>query len=158
TGKKVPLGPRARNNIRNSVVTLFQYARARGHLPKQERTEAELVARAKDRGGEIGILKPQELAKLLKHASTEPTLYLALGALTGLRSAELIRLEWSDINFERGHLIVGKEKSKTATRRLVPIQPNLAQWLAPYKGCSGKVFVSEHAADRTIAFAKEYVK
>jgi integrase len=157
-GKNVPLGPRARNNIRNSVVTLFQFARARGHLPKDQRTEAEHVARAKDRGGTIGILKPQELAKLLKNADAEATLYLALGAFTGLRSAELIRLEWNDINFERGHVIVAKEKSKTATRRLVPIQPNLAQWLARYKGCTGKVFVSEHAADRTIAFAKEHVK
>jgi integrase len=157
-GKTVPLGPRARNNRRMSIVTLFQFARVRGYLPKDQRTEAEHVARAKDRGGEIGILKPQELAKLMKKGDAEAALYLALGAFTGLRSAELIRLEWSDINFERGHLIVAKGKSKTATRRLVPIQPNLTHWLALYRGQTGRVFVSEHAADRTIAFAKEHVK
>jgi integrase len=74
-----------------------------------------------------------------------------------MRSAELIRLEWSDINFERGYIIVAKEKAKTATRRLVPIQPNLIKWLAPYRGRAGRVFVSEHAADRTIAFANRHV-
>jgi len=154
----LPVGPRARNNIRNSIVALFQYARAHGYLPKDQRTEAEHVGRAKDRGGKIEILRPKELYRLLKKADAEAMLYLALGAFTGLRSAELIRLEWHDINFDRGHIIVGKEKSKTATRRLVPIQPNLMQWLSPYRGMTGRVFVSEHAADRTIAFAKQHVK
>jgi integrase len=152
------IGPRARNNIRMSIVTLFQYARAHGYLPKDQRTEAEHVARAKDRGGEIEILKPKELASLLASADAEAALYLSLGAFTSLRSAELIRLEWQDVNFDRGHIIVGKEKSKTATRRLVPIHPNLMQWLAPYRGFSGRVFTSEHAVDRTIQFAKSILK
>ena len=151
------VGARARNNIRMSIITLFQHARKHGYLPRDQRTEAEHVALAKQRGGEIGILKPQELAKLFANADEEATLYLALGAFTGIRSAELIRLHWSDINFERGHIIVGKEKSKTATRRLVPIQPNLAQWLAPYRGGRGRVFASGHAVDRTIAFAKQHM-
>jgi integrase len=151
------VGARARNNIRMSIVTLFQFARRHGHLLKDQRTEAEQVGRAKDRGGKIGILKPQDLAKLLNKADAEATLYLSVGAFTGLRSAELLRLEWQDVNFERGHIIVAKEKSKTATRRLVPISPNLMKWLAPYRGRTGKIFVSEHAADRTIAFAKQHV-
>jgi len=152
------VGARARNNIRASVVALFQYARAHGYLPKDQRTEAEHVGRAKDRGGKIEILAPKDLDQLLRKADAEAVLYLALGAFTGLRSAELIRLEWHDLNLGRGHIIVGKEKSKTATRRLVPIQPNLTQWLARYRGLTGRVFSSEHAADRTIAFAKKHVK
>lgn len=152
------VGPRARNNIRMSIVTLFEYARRHGYLPKEQRTEAEHVGRAKIRGGKIGILRPQELAKLLKKADPEAALYLSVAAFSGLRSAELIRLEWEDFNFERGHMIVAPEKSKTASRRLVPILPNLAQWLVPYRGRTGRVFKSEHAADRTIAFAKAHVK
>lgn len=152
------VGPRARNNIRMSIVTLFEYARRHGYLPKHQHTEAEDIPRAKERGGEIGILRPKELSKILAKAEGEARLFLALGAFTGLRTAELIRLEWQDVNFDRGHIIVGKEKSKTATRRLVPIQPNLMQWLAPYRGFTGRVFSSEHAADRTIAFAKKHTK
>ena len=37
---------------------------------------------------------------------------------------------------------------------MVSIQPSLAQWLAPYRGATGPVFPSEHAADRAIAQAK----
>jgi hypothetical protein len=65
------VGPRARNNIRMSVITFFQYACKHGYLPKDHRTEAEHVARAKERGGNIGILRPQELTKLLKKADRD---------------------------------------------------------------------------------------
>jgi integrase len=147
-------GPRTRNNIRHSIITLFNFAKARGYLPKMMATEADHVAKAKDRGGEIGFLRPEQLGDLLGAGDEEAKLYLAIGAFTGLRQAELIRLEWEDVNFARGHIQVGKGKSKTATRRLVPIQPNLATWLAPYRTKSGLIFASEHAADRTIAQAK----
>jgi integrase len=149
------LGPRSRNNIRQCIVTLFRFARARGYLPKGQPTEAEDIAKAKDRGGEIGILTPKQLADLLEAADQEAKLYFVLGAFSGLRSAELIRLEWQDVNFARGHVHVGKTKAKTATRRLVTIQPNLIQWLAPYRGRTGVVFSSEHSAIRALAYAKK---
>src|SRR5262249_47677469 len=76
------VGPRARNNIRMSIITLFQYARKHGYLPKDQRTEAEQVARAKDRGGTIGILKPQKHATLLKQAEQEVALYPSVVAST----------------------------------------------------------------------------
>ena len=168
------IGARARNNIRMSIITLFHFARSRGYLPKGQSTEAEEVSKAKDRGGKIGILSPKQLADLLsapnkadddelkedgdpKITSQEAKLYFAIGAFTGLRSAELIRLEWDDVNFARGHIQVGKGKAKTATRRLVPIQSNLMQWLSPYRGQTGLVFASEHAASRSIAEAKNII-
>ena len=108
-------------------------------------------------GGAIGILTPRQLADLLAASNEEAKLYFAIGAFTGLRSAELIRLEWEDVNFARGHLQVAKDKAKTATRRLVPIQQNLMQWLSPQRASTGLVFSSEHAADRVIAQAKHII-
>lgn len=153
--RRTKRGPRTRNNIRLSIVTLFNFAKARGYLSKALPTEADHVAKAKDRGGEIGIFRPEQLAELLNAGDEEAKLYLAIGAFTGLRSAELIRLEWEDVNFARGHIQVAKSKSKTATRRLVSIQANLLPWIASYRGRSGRVFASEHAAARAIACAKE---
>jgi integrase len=152
------VGARSRNNIRASIVNLFEYGRRHGYLPKDSHTEAEDVPRAKDRGGEIGILRPQELASLLRKADEEATLWLVLGAFAGLRTAEMFRLEWQDVDFERGHIIVGKDKSKTATRRIIPLPSNLVQWLAPYRGRTGQVFASNHVPDRVIGFAKQYVR
>jgi integrase len=83
----------------------------------------------------------------------EAKLYLAIGAFSGLRSAELIRLDWEEIKIDRGILEVAKRKAKTATRRLVPLQSNLVEWLTPYSA-TGRVFSSERAAGRAIEQAK----
>jgi integrase len=149
------IGPRARNNLRMSIVTMFHWARAQGYLPKGQPTEADDVARAKDRGGKIEIFRPKQMASIMKSAPPEYALYFALGGFAGLRRAEIERLEWQDFNFERGHITVAAHKAKTATRRLVPIQPNLMQWLAPYRARRGPLFKSRRGTDAAIAFAKE---
>ena len=148
------VGPRSRNNVRQAIVTLFNFARRRGYLPKGETTEAADVETVRDHDGEIAILTPAQLTKLLRKAKPDYQLYFALAAFTGIRSAELLRLEWSEINLEKGHIEVKARKAKTATRRLVPIQPNLAKWLAPYRGRKGKLFQSRRTVDSAIKFAK----
>jgi len=148
------VGPRSYNNVRQAVVTLFNFARRRGYLAKGETTEAADVETVRDNEGEIAILTPAELSKLLRKSKPLYQLYFALAAFTGIRSAELLRLEWSEINFEKGHIEVKAGKAKTATRRLVPIQPNLAKWLEPYRGSKGKLFQSRRTVDSAIKFGK----
>ena len=148
------VGPRSYNNVRQSVVTLFNFARRRGYLAKGETTEAADVETVRDDEGEIAILTPDELAKLLRESKPLYQLYFALAAFTGIRSAELLRLEWNEINLEKGHIEVKARKAKTATRRLVPIQSNLAKWLEPYRGSKGNLFKSRRTVDSAIKFAK----
>ena len=153
--KSIGLGARSRNNIRTSLVTLFNFARSRNYLPKGEPTEAEGVSGARDRGGKIEILTPDQMSGLMAHATGSTKLFLALGGFAGIRRAEIERLEWSDFNFARGHITVGKDKGKTATRRLVPIAPNLAEWLRPYHNASGNLLSNRRESDAAIAFAKK---
>lgn len=47
------------------------------------------------------------------------------GAFAGLRSAEIERLDWKNVNFECGFIEVRAETCKTRARRLVPICENL---------------------------------
>jgi integrase len=148
------VGPQMRNNIRQTLVTLFRFARSRGYLPRGQTTEADEVPRAKVRGGKIGILTPPQLATLLQAADSKTKLYLAIGAFTGLRSAEIIRLDWRDVNLVRGHIEVGKDKAKTATRRLVPIQSNLMRWLTACRVREGRIS-SDRTAKRSVALAKQ---
>lgn len=148
------VGPRARNNMRASVVTLFHFARKNGYLPKGMPTEADEVGKAKDRGGKIGILTPGELSTVLDRASGQTQLFLVIGAFTGMRSSEILSLDWSEVNFERSFITVSAEKAKTATRRLVPILPNLMEWLSPFRGSIGTLLGGRRDANRAIAFAK----
>ena len=148
------IGPRSRNNVRQAVVTLFNFARRRGYLPKGETTEAADVETVRNHDGEIAIITPDQLRKVLRKSKPIYQLYFAVAAFTGLRSAELLRLEWSEINFEKGHIEVKTRKAKTSPQRLVPIQSNFAKWLAPYRGSKGKLFQSRRTIDSAIKLAK----
>ena len=63
-----------------------------------------------------------------------------------MRSAEIERLVWTDIRLEARHVVIDREKAKTASRRIVPMTDNLAAWLAPYAGQDGKVWPLGHEA------------
>jgi len=64
---------------------------------------------------------------------------LAIGAFAGLREAEIQRLDWSEVDLARGHIEVTAAKAKSAKRRIVPIQPNLAGWLVLYGSMKGRI-------------------
>jgi integrase len=151
---RLKVGPRARNNNRASVILLFRYAKKHGYLAKDEQTEADLVDKAKDRGGKPNLLKPEQMAKLMRKANGKIALFFALGGFAGIRTAEILRLEWKDFNFVRGHITIAADKAKTATRRLVPILPNLAEYLRPYHRASGQLF-KDRDEEKATAWAKK---
>ncbi len=134
-------GKRTKNNYRMAMVTLFSYARDKKYLPRGEQTEAEFVTRFEDKkSGVIGIYTPRQFATLLQYVERRFLPFVALGGFAGLRSIEILRLEWTDIWFKKGFIEVGRDKSKTATRRLVPICPALGEWLEPHAKGSGPIF------------------
>lgn len=149
-------GERTRNNYRKAMLTLFSYARNKNYLPRGEQTEAEFTTRLEDKkAGTIGIYKPEEFATLLKYVDERFVPFVALGGFAGLRSIEIIRLEWTDVWFKKGFIEVGKQKSKTATRRLVPICPALAEWLQPFAQKNGPVLPQfQNEAQFTWAFGQ----
>ncbi len=130
-------------NNRRVTYLLFEFAVARGYAVDNPVAAVENVT---VRGGEIEIFTPSEVAKLLAAATDDFIPCLALGAFAGLRSAEIGRLEWSDIHFHEGFIVVGASKAKTASRRVVPIASNLAAWLAPYAKFEGLVWTGTHDA------------
>lgn len=133
-------GPVARNSVRALVITLFNFARQRGYLPKNQPTEADAVAAAKEPPSQIGIFTPEQMTQLLAKADDPLVPYLAIGGFAGLRHAELMRLEWQDVKLAQGHIEVTAKKAKTAQRRIVPISDNLAKWLRPCARAAGLLF------------------
>jgi integrase len=134
--RTLAVAPLTRNTYRLRIGTLFEYARTRrlcGENPVSS------VAKAKELKSKVGILTPEQLARLFESASDETLPYWALGAFAGLRSAELERLEWADVHFDSGLVEVTASKAKTAQRRFVPMADALKEWLGPYQGRQGKV-------------------
>ena len=123
------LSPRSYNNFLRTLRTFFAFAQKHGWLSK----EADLLVRVEKRSEKrapVEIFTPAELTALLKSASAEVAPCLALAAFGGLRSAEILRLDWPDIERRAGFIEVAAHKAKTATRRIVPLADNLSRWLA----------------------------
>jgi integrase len=127
------------NNYRNAVCTLFSYARERDYLPRQEKTEAELLGRSKEATSEIGIYSPQKIQTILDAAPKSLSSTIAIGAFAGLRMMEIFRLKWQQIHIGKEHIEVLAKNAKTAQRRLVPISSNLAAWLEMQEHREGRV-------------------
>jgi integrase len=88
------------------------------------------------------IFEVDELRALLgaaNRAAPDVLPMLAIGAFAGLRDAEIKRLDWSEVDLTRGHIEIKAAKAKSARRRIIPIQSNLAAWLRPCSGMTGPV-------------------
>jgi integrase len=134
TGKR--LSPVTRNNFRRVLIVAFNFACEHGYSagnPALKSAEAKEIAAA------VGILTVEETARLLEAAPAELVPYIAIGAFAGIRRAELERLDWKEVDLQCGLIEVTAKNAKSARRRFVKIQPNLAKWLQPYAQLSGNV-------------------
>jgi integrase len=127
---RIKLAPCSFNNFLRTLTTFCRFAQDRCWLSK----EVDLLSgikRRKETRTPVEIFSPQEMAALLEHATPEIAPCFALGAFAGLRSEEILRLQWGDVTRRPGFVEVAAHKAKTSARRLVPITDNLARWLVP---------------------------
>ena len=134
SGKR--LSPVTRNHFRRVLIVSFNFAKGRGYCVTNPAAES---AKAKEVEGVVGILSVEETARLLESAASELVPYVAIGAFAGLRRAELERLDWKEVDLQGGLIEVTARNAKSARRRFVKIQPNLAKWLQPHAQLSGPV-------------------
>jgi integrase len=133
------LGPVSRNTIRRNIITMFSFAKRQGYLHPDRKTAAEQTEKFKEAETEIQIFTPEEMERLLLAAHARILPLMAIGAFAGIRSAEIQRLHWEDIKWDRGHIEIAGKKAKTAARRLVPLTDNLKAWLAPWREATGLI-------------------
>lgn len=119
--------PVHRNDFRKRLSILAEFAQSKGYLSR-EWSELDRVPVATARHKGIEILTPDKLREIFRVCRPNYRLYFAIAAFTGIRPAEILRLEWSHIGPD--YIEVPAARAKTASRRLVPVQPNLTQWLA----------------------------
>lgn len=129
--RNLDCAPKTRANFRANVGVLFSYAEQMEMIdtnPIRRTARPKVVDKAPD------IFSVDSLRALLDAAQAEsPDIVpmLAIGAFAGLREAEIKRLNWSEVDLRRNFIEVTALKAKSARRRIVKIQPNLAAWLAP---------------------------
>jgi integrase len=146
------LAPQTVNNFRAIIGAFFEYAVRREFVEKNPVTAVDKI-KVVDAAPEI--FTPEQLARLLNTAPAGPLPALAIQAFAGLRTSELLRLDWGELDQNRGFITVSAKKAKTAKRRSIPIAPNLAEWLRPYASTTGPIwekgFRAYHVATRNLA-------
>jgi integrase len=130
-----------RNTHAMRLSSFFGYCRSRGWV---EVNPLAGLSKAKVTSSPPGILTVEQVARLLETASEQTLPIFALGLFAGLRSAEIARLEWRHIRWAEGLIEIPATSSKTASRRLVTMQPNLAAWLEPYRSHQGPICPPNH--------------
>jgi len=131
--------PKSRAQYRANIGVLFSNAERLGMI---DRNPVLRTAKPKLVDAPPEIFAVDELRALLETANCEtPDVLpmLTICAFAGLRDAEVKRLDWSEVDLARGHIEVKAAKAKSARRRIIPIQPSLAAWLAPYSEKKGMV-------------------
>lgn len=133
------LGPVTRNAIRRNLVTMFGFAKKQGYLHPDRKTAAEMTESFKVPTKKIEIFTPEEMESILLSAQARILPLIAIGGFAGFRSAEILRLDWEDIKWDRGHIELAGDKAKTNARRIVPLPDNLKAWLAPWREETGRI-------------------
>src|SRR5262249_41984992 len=146
--------PKSRADYRANIGVLFSQAERLGMI---ERNRVLRTAKPKLVDNPPEIFAVDELRALLEAAhriAPDVLPMLGIGAFTGLRDSEIKSLDWNEVNLARGFVEVKAAKAKSARRRLVPILPNLAEWLKPYSTMKGHV-VPQGARDKLDRVRKE---
>ncbi len=105
----------------------FNYGIGKGHnrLNPAAKTDKPIVKDTKPE-----VLTPAQMRCMIKHATKGMLPRILIQGFAGLRTSEMLRLKWRDIDLEGSEIYVS-DAGKTG-ERLVEIQPNLANWLQVY--------------------------
>jgi len=125
----------APKSINEEVGFLLRMMEAPGDILRVRLRKKKLL-KLKTRSGVGKAYGPDEKACLIQHAKQArsphiyPALMLALNA--GMRDAETKTLTWSQINFEKRYLAVGRSKTEAGEGRTIPLNSALYEALIAY--------------------------
>ncbi len=135
-------GPKFKRHLKGALSVLFTYCRQKGYV-RRDWAELDMVELPSVKAPDTSIFTASEVKSILSHSFEHAVPATAILAFAGLRPAEIERLTWADVGGQ--YISVAATIAKTASRRTIPIQPNLAAWLAPYRPGKGRVWQRSHS-------------
>ena len=138
---------KSRNNLRGYLCILWNHAVKKGMTRSNPATATSLIREVPK---DAAVLTPQALRAMFAATNSicpDSIAPLAIQAFAGLRSAEVAKLEWSDVDMDERRIVVAAKKAKTRTRRVIAISDNLYAFLAPLAANEGHVTRSCHRVE-----------
>jgi integrase len=124
------LEAQSKKNYRTVLHGLFRFAKEKKYVVDNPAAD---LPKIKVDESEPGILSVAQARTLLYAAAENPDLelgpYVALGLFCGIRSAELQRLSWSEVQLGDGFVTIPARIAKKRRIRNIPLEPNCIAWL-----------------------------
>lgn len=128
------LSAKYRNHHRAAIRQFLGWCVRKDYLAATHRLgEADQMRPEHANTAEVEFYTAKELRALLEAAEGPMRAMIAISGLAGLRTQELLRLDWADVWRVPQHVEVTAGKSKTRQRRLVEMVPALQAWLEPFQ-------------------------
>jgi len=131
--------PRTWNNNLAYLRQLAAFAKRRRYLPPGW-NELDALEKAMVPPVEPGIYTPAQAAVLFHGCFRSILPGALLIAFAGVRTAEMMRLDWGAVDLQRRRITISCAKAKTRARRICPIPDNLAAWLEWLGPQSGPIY------------------
>jgi integrase len=131
---------RTKKAHRQIVWRLFAHCESRGYIPRGTNPIAATQTFSGKHEDAVVVWSPEEMTKLLAAANHDFLPVLAIGAFAGLRTSEILALDWCDVRFADRTIKVVHRKARCAGTRLAPITDNLFAWLSPLAKKIGPVW------------------
>jgi len=135
----LPFKERTKANHRDVIGYFNRWLILRGYLAKGTDWFEGVQKYTKRKQGEITNYTGEEMRRLIAAADDRILPLIVIGGFAGLRHAEIVRLDWQDIDLEENFIEVKAINAKTEMRRIVPLKANLKAFLLPLAKKSGKV-------------------
>lgn len=126
---------RDRENHRAALNALFNFGVLHRFTPKNP--VAEVPKKRRIPAPEVLVLTAAQMRAMLAAAEPAHLPFYLFGGFAGLRSSEIERLDWGEVDLVKRTVFVNRA-GKTG-KRYVSIPDNLAAWLAPLARQSGRV-------------------
>jgi integrase len=113
-------GPVARNRARTSLSAMFAYAIREGLIDGANPVQG--TGKASEGNGRERVLTQDELASILRALGSDPfSEIIRLLVLTGQRRSEIGGLRWSEVDLERGFIVLPPDRVKNGRQHEVPL-------------------------------------
>ena len=139
----ISLSPISRKNHRVIAHGLFNFAIDRGYYAADNPFTVPRHRRKYQADEKMPECLPWRAVEKIMEAALEhePSMIpaLAIGFFAGVRSGEVIGLDWADVDLDARRITVMPAVAKKRRARHGQIEDNLFQWLAPYRKVKGLI-------------------
>ena len=144
--------PRTRQHYRGAVSMIFDYAKRKDYLEPDKDHQAEKTETIRVNDARLESWSVEDMTLILEHATKRTIPWIVLGAFAGVRSSEIDRMSWEDIDWSSNLILikgklVGGAKTRANNDRAIAMTANVKSWLTPFRTYKGNILKSLGVGD-----------